>query len=107
MVGGETFRRNFEAVIPQGRIVVYGLSSGERASIDNDELVFEHPVKLMGLNIGRRPEFFAPLFGLMEEFIAEGVVDPEDPQTHGLEELPALLTALENRKTSGKQVFVP
>lgn len=107
MVGGETFRRNFEAVIPQGRIVVYGLSSGERASIDNHELVFEYPVKLMGLNMGKRPEYFAPLFGLIEQWIAEGVIDPEEPERHSLDALPAVMAALENRKTAGKQVFVP
>lgn len=107
MVGGETFRRNFEAVVPQGRIVVYGLASGERASIDNHELVFEHPVTLMGLNMGKRPEFFAPLFGMIEQWIAEGVIDPDEPTPHRLEELPAVLEALEQRRTSGKQVFVP
>lgn len=107
MVGGETFRRNFEAARPQGRIVVYGLSSGERAAIDNHELVFKYPVTLMGLNMGKRPEFFAPLFGLMEQLIADGVVDPEEPRAHSLEELPAVLAALEGRKTTGKQVFVP
>ncbi|MEM6991689.1 MAG: NADPH:quinone oxidoreductase family protein [Myxococcota bacterium] len=107
MVGGETFRRNFEAVIPQGRIVVYGLSSGERASIDNHELVFEYPVKLMGLNMGKRPEYFAPLFGLIEELIGQGVIDPDEPQRHALEEVPSVLAALEARTTAGKQVFVP
>lgn len=107
MVGGDTFRRNFEAAIPQGRIVVYGLSSGERASIDNHELVFEYPVKLMGLNMGKRPEYFAPLFGLIERLITEGVIDPDEPQPHALDELPAVLAALETRQTSGKHVFVP
>ncbi len=107
MVGGETFRKNFEAARPQGRIVVYGLSSGERATIDDHDLVFTYPVKLMGLNMGKRPEYFAPLFGLMEELIAAGVVDPEEPQAHSLEQLPAVLAALEQRKTTGKQVFVP
>jgi NADPH:quinone reductase len=106
-VGGDTFSRNFEAVVPQGRIVVYGLSSGERASIDNHDLVFKYPVKLMGLNMGRRPEYFAPLFGLMERLIAEGVVDPDEPEIHGLEDLPTVLAAIEGRKTTGKQVFVP
>ena len=107
MVGGETYRKNFEAVRPQGRIVVYGLSSGERASIDNHELVFEYPVKLMGLNMGKRPEYFAPLFGLMEELIADGVVDPDAPVEHGLEEVAGVLRGLEARTTVGKHVFVP
>jgi len=107
MVGGDTFRRNFQAARPQGRIVVYGLSSGERAHIDNHELIFEYPVKLMGLNMGKRPEYFAPLFGLLEGLIAEGVIDPDEPEVHALEDLPAVLTALEERKTTGKQVFVP
>ena len=107
MVGGETYRKNFEAVRPQGRIVVYGLSSGERASIDNHELIFEYPVKLMGLNMGKRPEYFAPLFGLMEELIAEGVVDPGSPIEHDLTEVADVLSQLEQRQTAGKHVFVP
>lgn len=107
MVGGDTFRRNFEAVVPQGRIVVYGLSSGERASIDNHDLVFKYPVKLMGLNMGKRPEYFAPLFGLIEELIGQGVIDPDEPERHSLASLPSVLAALETRKTVGKQVFVP
>ena len=107
MVGGETYRRNFEAVRPQGRIVVYGLSSGERAAIDNHQLIFDYPVKLMGLNMGKRPEYFMPLFALMEELIATGVVDPGEPASHSLEELPTVLAELEQRKTTGKHVFVP
>ena len=87
--------------------MVYGLSSGERASIDNHELIFEYPVKLMGLNMGKRPEYFAPLFGLMEELIAEGVVDPGSPVEHELAEVPSVLSQLEQRKTAGKHVFVP
>lgn len=106
-VGGDTYRRNFEAARPQGRIVVYGLSSGERTHIDNHDLVFNYPVKLMGLNMGKRPEYFAPLFGFIEQLIADGVIDPDEPTTHSLEDLPNVLVALEGRKTTGKQVFVP
>lgn len=107
MVGGETYRKNFEAARPQGRIVVYGLSSGERASIDNHELIFEYPVKLMGLNMGKRPEYFAPLFSLMESLIAEGVVDPGSPVEHELSDVASVLEQLEQRRTTGKHVFVP
>lgn len=106
-VGGDTYRKNFEAARPQGRIVVYGLSSGERASIDNHQLIFEYPVKLMGLNMGKRPEYFAPLFQLMQELIAQGVVDPSTPVEHDLADVATVLTELEQRKTVGKHVFVP
>ena len=60
-----------------------------------------------GGNMGKRPEYFARLFGLMEELITKGVVDPDEPETHSLEQLPTVLAALEERKTTGEQVFVP
>jgi len=106
-VGGDTYLRSFEAARPQGRIVVYGVSSGERAYIDNHDLIFKYPVKLMGLNMGKRMEYFAPLFGLIEELIAAGVMNPDEPPAHSLEELPEALVALEERRTTGKHVFVP
>ena len=61
----------------------------------------------MGLNMGKRPEYFAPLFGLMEELIEKGVVDPGSPAEHDLSEVATVLSRLEQRQTAGKHVFVP
>jgi hypothetical protein len=86
---------------------VYGLSRGERAHNENHDLIFKYPVKLMGLNMGKRPEYFAPHFGLIEELIDAGVIDSEEPELHALDELPGALAALEDRQATGKRVFVP
>ncbi|MFD0537244.1 zinc-binding dehydrogenase [Actinomadura luteofluorescens] len=65
-----------------GRVVVYGVAGGE-AAITNWELVYEHQVHLIGLNIGTliqaAPQIFGEVMGEMSALLAAGVLGPGRP----------------------------
>lgn len=110
-VGGETFHKSFEAVVPCGRIVVFGIASGEKAGIDNYRLIFEYPIALIGFNayfvLGKRPDIFKPMNDEFSALIEAGVVCPDEPTAYPLAEGAKVLSALERRETKGKLVLVP
>jgi NADPH2:quinone reductase len=93
-----------------GRVVVYGLAAGE-ASITNRELVYEHQVHVVGLNIGilirAAPSIFGEVMGELSALVAGGVVAPSRPTTHDLAEGSEVLAELECRATMGKLALLP
>ena len=111
MIGGETFDKNFQAVVPHVRIVVFGFASDKKAEIDNFSMVWDYPVWITGLNITilstERPDLFEPMMGEISALIASGVIDPGQPTEHPLADAPDLLAAMELRKTTGKHIIVP
>lgn len=108
--GGATFKASLAAAKRvTGRVVVFGLAGGN-ATLSNWELVYEHPLHVIGLNIGalsRAPQIFGPLMGELAALIAAGVIEPARPSTHGLAEGPQVLATLEKRTTVGKLGLVP
>ncbi|MCI4061314.1 zinc-binding dehydrogenase [Micromonospora sp. R77] len=93
-----------------GRVVVYGLAGGE-AAVTNWDLVYRHPVQLIGLNIGALIQFAPQIFGaVMDEMftlLAAGVLGPGQPTSYALTEGPTALAQLEARATVGKLALVP
>ncbi|GAA4339712.1 NADPH2:quinone reductase [Actinomadura luteofluorescens] len=93
-----------------GRVVVYGVAGGE-AAITNWELVYEHQVHLIGLNIGTliqaAPQIFGEVMGEMSALLAAGVLGPGRPTTYELAEGPKALAELEARATVGKLALLP
>jgi len=110
MVGGETFARNFEAVRPFGRIVVFGAASAEQATVSNVQMIFQ-PVELIGYHLlvlgRRRPDLLAQEMVEVQQLIQDGVIVPESAREWPLAEGARALAALEARETVGKQVLVP
>ncbi|MDL4815073.1 zinc-binding dehydrogenase [Actinomadura opuntiae] len=93
-----------------GRVVVYGLAGGE-AAITNWDLVYQHQVHLIGLNIGvlaqAAPRIFGAVMGEMSGLLADGVLGPGRPTTCELAEGPKALAELEARATTGKLALLP
>ena len=93
-----------------GRVVVYGLASGE-AAITNWELVYKHQVHVIGLNIGilirSAPRLFGEVMEEMLQLVAAGVLGPGQPTTYALAEGPKALAELEARATAGKLALLP
>jgi NADPH2:quinone reductase len=93
-----------------GRVVVYGLAGGE-APITNWELVYEHQVHVIGLNIGvlihAAPQIFGEVMGELSTLIAAGVLVPGEPTVYALADGTKALTELEARATVGKLALVP
>ncbi|MER6971702.1 NADPH:quinone oxidoreductase family protein [Nocardioides sp. NPDC000445] len=110
-VGGATFEASLAATKRiTGRVVVFGLAGGD-ASITNWDLVYKHPVHLIGLNIGiliqSTPHIFGEVMGEMFGLIAGGVLSPGTPTVHELADGPQALQDLEARNTVGKMALAP
>jgi NADPH2:quinone reductase len=110
MVGGKTFDQNFEAVVPFGRIVVFGSASAQDASVTNISLIFR-PVEVMGYHLAvlatKRSDLFQRDLAELLPLIASGVAVPEQPTAYPLERCAEALAALAGRGTTGKLVLTP
>ena len=109
--GGATFNASLAAARPvTGRVIVYGLAGGE-AAITNWELVYEHQVHVIGLNIGvliqAAPRIFGDLMAELSALIAAGVLTPSNPTAYDLADGPKALAELEARATVGKLALRP
>jgi NADPH2:quinone reductase len=109
--GGATFRASLAAAKRvTGRVVVYGVAGGE-ATITNWELVYEHQVHVIGLNIGvliqAAPRMFGEVMGELSALVAAGVLGPARPTTYDLADGPKVLAELEARATVGKLALRP
>jgi len=110
MVGGKTFRKNLEAVVAYGRIVVYGAASAEIERVTNRELIF-HPVELIGYHLAvmqrKRPDLMLAELVQIRALIDQGVVVPDAPSVFPLARAGEALAHLMARETTGKLVLVP
>ena len=109
--GGSTFGASLaSAKRVTGRVVVYGVPGGE-AAITNWELVYQHQVHVMGLNIGvliqAAPQIFGEVMGELFALIAAGVLTPVQPTAYELADGPKALAELETRATVGKLALLP
>ncbi|GAA4504352.1 zinc-binding dehydrogenase [Actinoallomurus oryzae] len=110
-VGGATLDASLAAAKRvTGRVVVYGMAAGE-AAITNWELVYQHQIHLIGLNIGTliqaAPQIFGEVMGRLFELLAAGVLGPGRPTAYELAEGPKALAELEARATVGKLALLP
>jgi NADPH2:quinone reductase len=109
MVGGDTFRKNFEAVVPFGRIVVFGAASFEQASLSNVQLMFR-PVEVIGYHLvvmaQKRPDLLRQELEAVHALIEQGVIEPDEPSSYPFAEGARALEDLGARKTTGKIVLV-
>lgn len=109
--GGATFQASLAAAKPvTGRVIVYGVAGGE-AAITNWELVYQHQVHIIGLNIGvliqAAPQIFGEVMAELFALIAAGVLTPAQPTIYDLVEGPKVLAELEARTTVGKLALRP
>jgi NADPH2:quinone reductase len=110
-VGGATLDASLAATKRvTGRVVVYGVAAG-KAAITNWELIYQHQVHVVGLNIGillrAAPQIFGEVMRELLELIAAGVLGPGRPTTYALTEGPKALAELKARATVGKLALMP
>ncbi|MBG0564223.1 zinc-binding dehydrogenase [Actinoplanes aureus] len=93
-----------------GRVVVYGFAGGA-AAITSRDLVFDHPVQVIGLHIGtlarEAPEMFAELRAELVSLRAARVHVPGRPAMYDLADGPKVLAELEAGSTTGKLALRP
>jgi NADPH2:quinone reductase len=109
--GGATFGASLTAAKRvTGRVIVYGVAGGE-APITNWELIYQHQVHIIGLNIGvlmrAAPQLAGEIMGELFALIAAGVLAPGQPTAYDLADGPKALAELETRATVGKLALLP
>jgi NADPH:quinone reductase len=106
-VGGtERLKESLRALAPEGRVVIVGFTSGEIPEIRVNRLLLRNvDVRGCSFNVlltdpGRTAEATAKL----DELIATGAIRPLVGSVYPLEEVPAALRALDERRATGKLV---
>ena len=108
-VGGEVLAQSAKALIPGGRLVIYGRASGEAGAIGGD-VILTRNLSVLGLHLGRRPwrpdmhgEAFIEIIRLVAADRLKPVVDRAFPMA----EVAQAHAYLAGRRTIGKVLLVP
>lgn len=109
MAGGEIFNKTLSCLASFGRIVIYGVASGEQPVL--------HPAVLMGKNqsvigfflpqIMRKPELFAASLQELLRLTLEGELKLTIGGTYPLEDAAKVHALMQGRQTSGKLILIP
>lgn len=109
MVGGQTVHRAIEAMGPFARMIVYGQSSGEAASVDPQKLVTLNQ-SITGFYIAgyfADPERITSALSDIIGFVATGQLSLQIGAAFPLSEAAQAHRLLEGRATTGKVVLEP
>lgn len=109
-VGGDAFDRSLEALAPGGRIVAYGLASGEVPTVSTPELLFgNHSV--IGYHLGNaaenQPERVYAALEPLDALLSSGAVEVVVDRTFSLEEAAQAHEYVRNRRSRGKVLLIP
>jgi len=109
-VGGDVFARSLDALAPLGRLVTFGVASGDPAAADTQRLLFENK-SVIGFHLGQgmrvAPEkILAAVPDLLEGF-ASGDLEVIVGETFALENAAEAHEFIESRSSSGKVVLLP
>ncbi|MHC1563052.1 zinc-binding dehydrogenase [Actinomycetospora sp. C-140] len=109
--GGAVFAASLAAAKRvTGRVVVTGSAGGE-AALTTRDLVYRHPVHVVGFNLGAliraAPAVFGEVMGELTGLVAAGVVPPGRPTAYDLADGATALADLEARATIGKLALLP
>jgi len=109
MAGGEIFNKTLSCLASFGRLVIYGVASGEQPTL--------HPSVLMGKNqsvigfflpqIMKKPDLFASSLQELLSYTQKGELKLTIGGTYPLEEAAKVHTLMQGRKTSGKLILIP
>lgn len=109
-VGGDSFEKSLDALAPFGRIVTYGVASGEPGQVETPEVFFGN-ASIIGYHLGQASQqaserVFSAVSDLTEGF-ASGELEVIVGETFDLEDAAEAHRFIENRESSGKVVLVP
>jgi NADPH2:quinone reductase len=109
MSGGSVFSGAFEALAPFGRIVAYGIASGEPNTVDTGRLMRKSR-SVVGFwlmhCLGRRDMIEEPLADLFDRAV-RGELKPQVGETYALSDVRRAHEDLQGRRTSGKVLLDP
>jgi NADPH2:quinone reductase len=107
-VGGERFDQSVRCLAPEGRLIVVGFTEGRIPSVQVNRVLLRN-IDIVGAAwgafLGVRPSLFTETQHELDAMIASGVVSPIVGATYPLEDAPAALDLLGQRRARGKVVL--
>ncbi|GCF13310.1 alcohol dehydrogenase [Haloarcula mannanilytica] len=109
-VGGDVFEASLDALAPGGRVVTYGLASGEVPQVSTPRLIFgNHSV--VGYHLGeaadRDPDRVFGAFEPVLEALSAGEASVQVDRVFDLRDAAAAHEHVEDRRTQGKVLLEP
>ena len=109
-VGGDVFDRSLDALAHFGRLVTFGVASGEPAGAQNQRLLFENK-SVIGFHLGEAsrhdPNSVMQAIPDLTEGLTDGELEVIVGETFPLEDAASAHQYIEDRKSTGKVVLVP
>jgi len=106
-VGGEVFELSTRSIAPEGRVLVIGFASGRIPSVQMNRVLLKD-ISIVGVHWGQyvnqHPEFVTHTHEVLTAMYLGGQIRPVVGKIHGLEEIPAGLRELAERRVTGKAV---
>ncbi len=106
-VGGDVFDLSTRAIAPEGRMLVIGFASGRIPSVPANRILLKD-ISIVGVHWGQyvqqHPEFLAHTHEVLTAMYLGGQLHPVVGKTFRLDEVPAGLRELADRKILGKAV---
>jgi len=107
-VGGERFDQSVRCLAPQGRLIVVGFADGRIPTLQINRVLLRN-IDVVGAAWGAflatEPSLFAEAQRALNGMIDAGSVAPIVGATYPLEEAPAALTLLDQRRAKGKVIL--
>lgn len=109
MAGGEIFKKTLTCLAPFGRVVIYGVASGEQSRLYPSSLMAKNQ-SVIGFflpQIMRKPQLFQSSLMELLSFVNNGSLKLTIGGTFPLNEAASVHTLLQGRKTKGKLILIP
>lgn len=104
-VGGDIFDLSTKCIAPEGRLLVVGFASGRIPSIQANRILLKD-ISIMGVHWGPYAREHPEYSGQAQQALAAMRLKPVIGKRYRLEEAPAALRDLAERKVAGKAVLV-
>ena len=108
-VGGDIFDLSTKCIAPEGRLLVVGFAGGRIPSIQANRILLKD-ISIVGVHWGayvrEHPEYSARAHQALEAMYKSGQIRPQVGKRYRLDEAPAGLKDLAQRKVIGKAVLV-
>ena len=109
MAGGDIFQKTLTCLAPFGRVVVYGVASGEQSRLYPSSLMAKNQ-SVIGFflpQIMRKPSLFQASLQELLSYVKNGQLKLTIGGVYKLEEAASVHELLQGRKTKGKLILVP
>jgi NADPH2:quinone reductase len=108
-VGGDILTQSAKALVPGGRLLIYGRASGESGSLPGD-VILTRNLSVLGMHLGRRPwrpDMHRDAFVELIQLAAAGRIKAVVDRTFEMRDVAEAHAYLAARRSTGKVLLVP